>query len=248
MSSFLYFLSGIRTLEEARPLIKRLLPFDEPAEQFSHAPVEAAGPDGQAGLMLTPPQSDGGRTLCGYYPERQTWRACQGFWLGFDTADKPGPADLARDETVGGYRVELGGGQEWVVPIARRWPEGTGLTRTLALDAEGKLGGEILERYRGLWDRATLVWDKFHAAATATPENEAVELTFNEREEWDIAVAALSANYKVGPWEVSALGLLDDRTVGLVLNRLIDLPAYMQHRLAELAAAKKKYSSKTAGG
>ena len=82
--------------------------------------VQNNGPDGGAGVVIY----DSTRVpKPGYYADKQKWLAIPGnpagAWLGcYDEPLSPKPEDVAREEQLGGHRVRLADGQEW---LAGQW-------------------------------------------------------------------------------------------------------------------------------
>jgi hypothetical protein len=198
------------------------------------------GPDNMIGLVLGQ-QSEG----LGYYPQRQTWRKIPsspaGAWVGFETATPPGPDDLQRAKTIDGKLVELGDGNQWLIPIARRPVESNGhlagmiaLPERLALDDVGEwVSGGVDPKYREVWEAAILFWDSLMSADV---DENGISLTFSQAA--DAAVAALAANYRVNRLEVSALGLLSDSIINAILETLVDFDSvrsYLKKKAEESA-------------
>jgi|GEM_PF-3992335 len=148
------------------------------------------------------------------------------YWVGVSRAAPPRPQDLARATLLGTYSAELGDGNRWTVPTARAWPEGTPLPKTRAVDDQGEIARRPKPEYDALRLAADEVWD---AAEHGTPVDDV--------REWEIAVTALSTNYRVSHTEVDLLGLLDEpgegqttRISGLmaIAWALIDFPSWPQ--------------------
>lgn len=229
---FLYYLPASRGSREA--VLAAGLGYALGPGGPTWAPM-APGPDGQAGVVLglsdaAPVHAAG--------DVRWTRMAGLAVWLGLLNAAPPGPADLARPEGLPGHRVRLGDGAEWLIPAARLVRGGTLLPQALVRAQGAWTRGDVLPAWRDLWDGACRVWDALYGGLAAADEAEEtdepanpagppkpVRLTLSD--ECDLAVRAIAANYRVGPDEVSALGLLTTTTQLAVLKALVDWPALL---------------------
>jgi len=191
------------------------------------------GPGDQAGVVFAtyePPKSTE-ELMPGYYPERQEWAAfptgkqdaCPTIWMGVEKGKHPGPEDLARREPFQGHEVVLGDGQSWMIPVVRALAGYSPLPRKLQWDGASWSPGDVMPAYQQLFEGACHIWDVLAKTTEST-----VTLT----DECDMAVQALGLNYRLGPGEVSLLGLLNTRTEGEVVLAALDWPA--------LEALKKK--------
>jgi len=208
---------------------------------------ECGGPDGGRGQVVG---VDG--SLVGYFPDRQTWTLAawlgDGVWIGVDGDVEP--ESLERDEIVPGHLVTLADGRQWRIPVARMVSEVgafVALPTRRSLDESGKwVAGEVVERYSRLWDYASRYWDAVFGSAQEVADSdgeERVSLTFDFDGQTDAAVEALSANYRIGKGEASALEILDDGSVSAILNALVDIPS-----LVELKKKRASDDSGSSGG
>lgn len=192
------------------------------------------GPAEKPGVILVDDQRV---ERIGYHREAQHWEPVPGSeaWIGYYLDAKPGPADLARGKQLDGASVELGDGNQWLIPIARSaataddgiaWH--VNVPRGMALGADGKWAmGSVLERYRGLWDLCVGYLEVRIGSSEGTRKQiggrEVVEVDFNQFP--DLATAAtavLGHNYVVGPAEASALGLWTTDTITAVMDAASD--------------------------
>jgi hypothetical protein len=271
MGGFLYYAAGGKrsiALAEAKTLGLGYA-FDR---QITSCGVER-GPDGAAGTVVADPSRIDPSRI-GYYPDAQTWRVfpnpqslipnpLPSVWIGYATAEPPGPADLIRLRPLDGHWVELADGRPWLVPIARGYSsDGSGgylaLPQTIALDAVGKWDtGRVIPKYEALWSLAQRWWDSLIGARPAADSDaarsagEGLTTVVFEFSDWiDAAVTALAANYRVGPIEVDLLGLLTTETPRAILNALVDWPAveaYLKKKLTTPEAGARGTSSGTGG-
>ncbi len=224
MSGFLYYIPGKPTVTTS----------DLDALGINHGSPETiqatAGPDksGRGGVVFVFPQVGGSMPRLGFYAGQQTWRECKGFWIGFETANPPQPADLERGNMLDGYVATMQtafGKQAWQCPTAKVFPTYYGL------DKDGN-GGEIIEpEYEELSKSAELVFNE----AIALRDGEVPEEAVREDEQRRIAVQALAVNYRVTLWELTVLRLLKGDNLARVLMALIDGP-----NLPPAAERKKK--------
>ena len=219
----------------------------------------ARGPDGGQGIVLAHPD----HPRLGYYANEQVWRKMAGSfdngcrpWVGYQTDARPTPADLLRPDALVGHPVNLGDGNDWTVPIARRLiPTDDNsnllaacmLPKAIDVDDDGNwVEGDIRPRYESLWQVATSWWNKAHTVDDDEVDDDGVaRLRFDLDDIYSGAVVALQANYRIGQTEVAMLGLLDEINVGQVLEALVDWPT-AKAWLAELAEANS--SKKNEGG
>lgn len=191
------------------------------------------GPDNQGGIIIWPrvlketrkgapvieplqPKLE--ESLLKFYPtghpeHGQTWQKCDGgkFWIGWFTADPPGPADLARLRTYSGTEVELSDGNVWLLP------EIAALPSTYALDAEGELTRSPHPAHRAQYDAAERLFAHIFSD-DPSPVPELLELI----------ATCMSVNYRVSYWEVAALRLFDGETYSLALSAILNLSAVVE--------------------
>lgn len=166
--------------------------------------------------------------MAGYYPDRQTWiKASDSLWIGYENENRPTPEQLARSKQLPGHPVMLGG-EYWLVPVARRFTD-SGFVMTLPRKM-GFIDGvwqysDVVDRYSRLWQIACSWWDEtmfnngLQTEATTHQPLRMCDIA-------EMAVEALSFNYRVGNHEMTALGAIDDNAIVEILNAVIDLPTY----------------------
>jgi len=241
MSGFLYFLDGVRTATAATVRVAGLADRMDDISQRE----AGTGPNGAGGLVIAAASPDDAQRSIGYYPDRQTWVALPDgpdgrLSLGWSSDEKPLPKDLARDEQIDGYLLDLGSaGNEWIIPIARRFPTGSELPASLALGPDGAVVRTVLPRFAAAWSDAERIWPAILAQHEPDRVEPADRRPIDDVEGFALAARILGINYRVGPWEVSALGLLTTQTLPAILGAFVDFPAYAADRLAQVDAAKK---------
>lgn len=238
MSGFLYFISGESGVRDG---LLAELGLDELCE---HGQTQrgAAGPDGEGGVIIAPKCVGGKAPRCGYWPDEQTWgQATHGrYWIGYETDAPPRPIDLTRKEIIGGHEIELGDGNKWQVPVARRFDGGTMLPQSLILGPDGELVTEALPRYAKFGRLAEKLFEQFQRDAQIQSGEAVVEDDLPEPithdQLWATAVEALNLNYRVTGEEISILRLLRTSNVMLTCEAVLDVPTLQ----AILAAEQKK--------
>lgn len=178
--------------------------------------VNAAGPDGSSGCILALLPMNGQTPEIGHYPDRQTWRPIgppdqPRYWLGWSTADPPRPETLRRSRLVPGVELELGDGQLWTAPTIRRWNGDSNLPQIWGVDPCGRFQEAIDEAYADWWRLSGEMWDVCFGRQD-----------WSSAQTFAAAVRCLSLNYRVGPHETTALGLLTSDTYPRVFKAAVD--------------------------
>lgn len=188
-------------------------------------PIPEPGPNGLSGMMMHP----GGELIPTYDEGSQTWRECAGgkYWLGFETDNPPGPEQLSRGKQFTKWMVPLLDGGEWKIPcqvVLPKWVD---------VDVDGKRIDRVCDENKALSAQAEELSDYFmevfgfsgqepdesDSSTQPLPEKIVGEEYF-----WEVATAALSLNYHVSPYEISALKLLDEESIQRILFALVDYP------------------------
>lgn len=240
MSGFLYYFPTSTGLTPERFVADRAGIFGDCG--CAHRGV-SGGPDAGDGIILA--LESPGKPACGFYPGKQRWHQAPGqpWWIGMELAAPPSPADLARPETLPGAPVRLGDERDWTIPTALHWLESDsaprfrpGLPQQIALDAEGKLTGRTLPRHLWLDEQAANIWSGLKIS------EKLITIDLPMDDEWRIAVEALRTNYRVGPEEISALGLVTTQNLIRILLALVDFDSYRRviTALAEAEAGKAR--------
>jgi len=182
----------------------------------------SGGPDSRSGMLMS---------ICHakYLPDEQTWTQCGKFWLGYETLKKPSTADLSKPEKIQGYTVMLEDGFEVVVPLVRRIPQGTALPETLVIGIDGALITEPLPKYAALSEGAEKIFQTLVMGDNS--------MSFSDL--WNIVCQALAINYRVSPYELSALKVITTINIVNLAEALVDVPAISEAIKAE--SQKKKH-------
>lgn len=228
---FLYYLPDVAKLDSlaiTRFRLDRLLgnsdPVDpsriggQPCQKRPPRPDEPAGSPVVGSGYIAGIWRDG----CGEIqldPARQTWVWVPAdgerpeYAVGYWTSQPPRPETLLRDDPIDGEQVTLGDGQAWQIPTARLPPYQTRLPLVLKWEGgpeRGQVVTQIVPAWKWLWDVAGEVWNRWFAGQVGSTSVDYL-----------LAVRALSANYRVGPVECSALGLLTTPAIEGIFRALI---------------------------
>lgn len=196
-------------------------------EQLILHQVHANGPgERRSGVLVTVDQP--GVERVGYYPAEQAWSDCGKFWLGEWRSARPEPADLSRPQLVSGYECVLGDQRAWTAPTIRRGGIGANLPRAMGLDPCGAFGLRVLPDWEWAWQLGQEIFD----TAFGTP-SVPYETVFR------LCCACLSINYRVGPIEVSRLGLVTTDNFQRIFDAAIDWDL-VQELLREEEESQKK--------
>lgn len=225
---FLYYVSGdLKLGDDWRATLDALelgYAFDaKPVCSGVHPPLS---PDKGHGVLL---RSSSAQPL--YDHETQVWTRCaKRVWFGCTKAELPTPQELRRDKLLHGESVRLSDGRTWHVPIAVEWSDA--LEPMIALPPEPVYEwerkawrpGGISEANKALWQAACWWHERQRGEVKIAPEKLYSESCAR-------AVDVLSAQYRIGPAECQALGILSNDAAQLVLNAALSLDSWV--RLAE---------------
>ena len=231
MSTFLYYLP-----EFQRPVVQRS---DLPTElsavlddaNWSTAKLDK-GPDGKQGRMLIVAPADKTKGAipepATYSATLQQWAPCGDditHWMGWSLAAPPEIGDVLRKRQVDGHKVRFADGVEWTIP-AVLVPFDT-LPKRWTLSGAGEPMRSIQPGYESLQTESTKWFDLIS-------ENK----KFDEADWFDYVSKLLAVNYRVGPREIAALGIVDnsiDLIVGTIKASLgwHEIEAMRQKKTAE---------------
>ena len=246
MAGLLYFLPGQGRgigLEEIKTL-----GLGYAFDRKPTTPGVQRGPDGKAGILLADPRCVPEHRIK-FYPDQQTWRRIPSIdaWVGLYTDDRPKPNDLIRQKTLPGHWVELGDGEEWLIPIARGLLEQEdglvwyqALPEITTIDDEGDwIRAGVRPQYALLWQIALDWWDQIAGLEESDeqePEDK-VRLVFDFERVSDAALTALRTNYRVNRAEIALLAVFDDASKREILDALVDRPTMREFLRKKVAAA-----------
>lgn len=250
MAGLLYFIDREGNLAISDDRIRETIGGVSDGCQFEVANANA-GPGGLSGavVFLSFPAAPGGRPVVGYYPEKQSWHKVYGgaCFVGWENNSPPEPNDLIRPNVIDGHPVKLADGKEWIIPTARVFPKGTGLPAALILGPDGELITEGLPKYAEISKSADRVWSEFERSIEGTERPDSEKL-LTIQDQFSIAIEALSINYRLSKWEVSALRLITTENVVKILEALIDVPTLLEVANSQSESTKKKDHASIQGG
>lgn len=189
------------------------------------------GPGGLHGVIV-------GESITGYYPDRQTWvPAPQGdadqppYWIGFDSASKPTPSDLQRDELLTSKPVTFRDGTVWQVPVLREWSPGEStpviwdspLPMMVGLNRYGQaVEDKVVPEYRDLFDVGARIL--FRMIGSETLVSDVTPETYIQ-----FAADVLGMNYRVSLLELSSsvLDCLSTEDAMKVVKHAVDAKGYL---------------------
>lgn len=226
----LYFLAGVdaANLAPGNRLNRSILESRGIAEAFSdvgdgdHAcsQLSGRGPGDRSGCILSyiTPAGQAARRV-GFYPDEQQWtQVGTDVWIGIDFADRPKPDELRRRQTSDGYWVELADGQRYAIPVIRRRDGSSNLPTDMATNPlTGRFEESIKPRYAKYWEQAAIAAEWFFG------EHGFDGPTFDKSQALQMAIMALSLNYRVGPLEQFVLRLVDSSNFLEVLAAAVDV-------------------------
>jgi hypothetical protein len=187
--------------------------------------VLANGPGGSQGCILCDKSA---ADIAGYYSDRQEWRKINdSLWIGWEQSTPPTAESLQRERMLAGHHVKINN-NVYIVPATKRFNFDSGsplwydtLPKKMTYLESRWQYAEVIDRYRRLWDIGATWWDQVYNAAGLS-EHEL--LTFPQAAE--LAIEALSFNYRIWHDELSMLGVIDENVVTEVLHAVIDVPTY----------------------
>jgi len=190
--------------------LAELLRVGEPDPQI--AGLDGPGPDGQPGGLLVLPYRAPGVSLdndpnpeLAFLPDRQTWHQCvqHGYWLGWETDNRPKPSDLQRADALDGADPEMADGQRWTIPnvFAQQ--------HVADVDDNGNLTSSSRYVHEELYRAALPMLERCEQLVRFQAGVKGSEDTWSNEESFDYVCGLLTRNYRVNRFIVGKLGLID---------------------------------------
>jgi hypothetical protein len=236
MSSFLYFFPNLPNLGS----VDKIPASCELGEVLKGASVSFRqvenAIDGQSGTIASvqPSSKEGTETLCGYFPEKQTWLAVDNaegavsHYIGFENAAPPQASDLRRAELAPGYRVSLGE-ETFIVPIINLAI--TTLPQPYRWAGKGRAFLAVPDGYKKLTEQAQNMLERKEKQQNALAVKEKItpEMEIRDYEYFTFAVAVLGINYRLGVPEVCSIGLLNNVNVQEIVDVALGIRAFTEY-------------------
>ena len=221
MRSFYYYMPALATKDVQAHIDAAGIRYAFPKGAFTgHRNV--SGPDGKQGMLfyaedLVDPN---------YCADRQTWEQFDGLWIGYETDSSPNPEALLLPDCTEAHPVRLADGNEWLIPVVRKFPLGyqvvealpgsTALPLVMARGSDGTATYRVGRANAELWRLCERAKEDLFGDAGG----------FRVEDSLRLAELALSVNYRVSWREISLLELIDTRQILAVVRALLDLPTF----------------------
>lgn len=171
----------------------------------------------------------------------QSWQDIPGtpLSIGYNIDNPPTPQDFMKPEIVPGHNLLLGDGNEYIIPIARRYQVGCLLPYDMLMLVHGKLQKVTIERYLELQQIAEkiAIWQGFMPG-------DKKDISFIDTDEkfFLVCCKVLATNYNLDYREISILKLFNNINIVKVLQYVVDLPYLdeVETNLKQLDETKKK--------
>lgn len=149
--------------------------------------------------------------------EEYNWTISEnGLWyLGIHKEEGISPADLELNEMLEGNPVEMGDGNEWVIPIAWKLPEKHRLV-------ENEWVRKVSRKYEWYQEEAFDICEQiFSQIENVNDANLTVAVSVSHSS--DLVSRALCLNYRLTPEVISAIGLINRESFRKALVSICDL-------------------------
>jgi len=224
VSYFLYFVEDPVKVQTAADAEKAGFGYLMDDNVVFHPRAANKGPGGKPGTTIAfVPKGMKGPTV-GYFKDAQEWHNIGGRWYGIDKANPPSITGLTRTKQMPGHDIKLADGNLWRVPVGRAMSGVTPLPCALTWDGAEWTPGDVLPKYKELYAAAGQIRDLLFRAAGESESG--IEITYQD--ELNTAALALGINYRVGPAEISLLGILTTENEAEVLQALVDVPGLLE--------------------
>lgn len=170
-------------------------------------------------------------------PEGQRIIDCDGYKIIYSLSNRPKPEDFLKKDAITGNMVELNDGNEWMVPMARHFEEGSQLPSALVVSTSDPSGysRQPIERFLGLSEIAErAVEDCLISMGQLDAERNYTQID----EVFKCCFQILSTNYDITEEEISILELITDHNYTKVTQALIDWDSVKSALLNEVTQKK----------
>ncbi|PCJ55322.1 MAG: hypothetical protein COA79_21000 [Planctomycetota bacterium] len=151
--------------------------------------------------------------------EDQIIEDCDGYKIIIEKNDPPKPEDFIKDNLISGYEVELGDGNKWLLPIARKLNQGSQLPSTMHYISEGRYELQPMEEYLPLSEIAEKVEEDLMVVFGMSDN----ELNYSSLPTiYEACFKIISTNYNLSATEISLLKLVTTTNFQEITRALID--------------------------
>ena len=158
--------------------------------------------------------------------------------IGYNIDQPPQADDFLKQEIISGRRLLMGNGQEFLIPIARRFTTGCLLPFDMGMLCEGKFIKTTMEKYLDLQKLA----EKLAVWYGMIQGQEKDREFFNTDEKvFNVACKILSTNYHLSKAEITILKIVNSSNALSVLENVIDVP-YLEELEKQQSLEDKKKS------
>lgn len=177
-----------------------------------------------------------------YQPEAQQWIESYNkkYYIGLSLESPPVASELARKKQLAGHMVDLGNGEKWLIPVARKFAEGCGLPVSLAIGSKGEIIIDPLPEYAEFSRRAEMYyndtlrkWDWLDG-----------ECEMDGRHIMLLAIEAIMWNYHLSFEEIRLLALITSKNLHPICEATIDRPT-VEEVAKQILMDKKKIEAAT---
>lgn len=176
----------------------------------------------------------------GFYPSKQEWLDIPNTKLsiGFDKENKPTPYDFLKEEYLGGHKVKLGDGNEWEIPLARKFQAGCVLPKRMFMIEAGKMQKVVVSKYLELQKIGEKLEGLIPQALRKNKEDYDLSFIDNDEKIFNLCVEILRFNYNLDFREICILGLLETSNMVETLRAVVDVPQIIKLVAEELEKKK----------
>lgn len=239
MAGFLYFVPSDSTALAVDELKKVEFPWPTharlPGRRFGK------GPGGKCGHMFRLPTVNEAGVSAGivFEEERQKWQFCKaGYYIGWEIAHRPRPADLERVPHIRGHDVKLQDGCIWKTLPVRQANGDPGVPQVYGLDDKGEPTERVAQQYQYLWERCGTIFEAMSGGE--------VELSYPEA--LTIVGMAMGVQYFLSEVEIRAAEMCTTDDLIQLCEAICDMPTFARIGKViqrEEEDAKKKLQSPT---
>lgn len=232
MSQFLYYVPGCGVSISHERLAE--LGLDDRIDHPICRPCRGSTPDKGSGAVVVQSSDDAAPIMD---MENQTWRpAPKGssdsppYWVGYASADPPGPKSLEREPLYNGAELDLQVGR-WHVPVIRNFFEGNEdmpvffepmLPRVVDINDEGRaVSGPVIPKFTNLWDQSVSLHGRLYSEAIRESSG---GLMMDEL--YEAAAKYIGVNYRVSLLELAILKSMSTDDCTKIIRTALDLDAY----------------------